>query len=331
VTNQRVSRRVFAERFGALAAGVVAGASTLVRAEQLPAGQPEAQLTGGMVDFHVHTAPDTAERTVTAVEAARTARDKGLRAIVLKGTAFETVSRAAAANAEVKGIQVFGGVVMNWSSGGINPAAVEAMVNLRGAGSERVGRVVWMPSNDSRNHFERFKIDRAPVDVFNGTKLVPLMHEVLALCAKHDLVLQTCHLSPPEAIALIKEARAARVQKIVCTHADYDPINMSIDDQREAARLGAFIEHAYIGVYLGPNSPAERFRPWRGATVEQILAAIKAVGAGSSILASDMGASPVGIPADGFAAFVTRLRELGMTDAELDQAGRKNPAALLGL
>ena len=55
------------------------------------------------------------------------------------------------------------------------------------------------------------------------------------------------------------------------------------------------------------------------------------VGVESSILASDMGAVPVGIPADGFAAFVARLRELGMTDAELDRVGRKNPAALLGL
>jgi predicted metal-dependent phosphotriesterase family hydrolase len=157
------------------------------------------------------------------------------------------------------------------------------------------------------------------------------MHEVLELCAKHDLVLQTCHLSPPEAIALIKAAKAVKVQKIVCTHADYDPINMSEEDQRTAAKLGAFIEHAYIGVYLGPDSPAERFRPWRGATVEQVLSRIRAVGAASSILASDMGAAPIGIPADGFAAFVGRLRELGMTDAELDQAGRKNPAALLGL
>jgi hypothetical protein len=66
----------------------------------------------------------------------------------------------------VKGIQVFGGIVMNWSSGGINPAAVNAMVNLRGSAAEKVGRVVWMPSNDSRNHFERFSIAGPPVDVY---------------------------------------------------------------------------------------------------------------------------------------------------------------------
>jgi len=325
-----VSRRMFMSASSAVAAGFVPGIPLLTQ-QQTRSAEPGEQLTAGMIDFHVHTAPDTAERTVTATEAARAARDRGLRAIVLKGTAFETVTRAAAANAEVKGIQVFGGVVFNWSNGGISPAAVEAMVNLRGAGAEKVGRVVWMPSNDSRNHFERFAINRQPVDVFSDGKLVPAMYEVLALCAKHDLVLQTCHLSPRESIALIKEAKAAKVQKIVCTHVDYDPINMSVDDQKEAARLGAFVEHAYIGVYLGPDSPAERFRPWRGATVEQILAAMRAVGVESSILASDMGAAPIGIPADGFAAFVPRLRELGMREAELDRAGRKNPAGLLGL
>jgi hypothetical protein len=235
--SQPVSRRTFVSTSGALMASVAAGASLLGGdLQQSGAAKPGEQLTTGMIDFHVHTAPDTAERTVTAIEAARAARDKGLRAIVLKGTAFETVTRAAAANAEVNGIQVFGGVVFNWSSGGINPAAVEAMVNMRGGGADKIGRVVWMPSNDSRHHFERFKIDRQPVDVFSGGKLVAAMHDVLALCAKHDLVLQTCHLSPLEAIALIKEARAAKVQKIVCTHADYDPINMSVDEQKEAAR-----------------------------------------------------------------------------------------------
>ena len=40
--------------------------------------------------------------------------------------------------------------MFNWSSGGINPAAVEAMVNLRGAYAEKSAA---------------FKIELAPVDV----------------------------------------------------------------------------------------------------------------------------------------------------------------------
>jgi predicted metal-dependent phosphotriesterase family hydrolase len=62
-----------------------------------------------------------------------------------------------------------------------------------------------------------------------------------------------------------------------------------------------------------------------------MAAAIKAVGASSSILASDMGAAPLGIPADGFAAFVEGLQRNGVTDNDLDQIARRNPAALLGI
>jgi hypothetical protein len=321
-----ISRRRF------LALGAAAGLlqPSLAQA-QTAAPPPDAQLTAGMIDFHVHTYPDNFERTVSAVDAARGARDRGLKAIVLKGGAFETVTRAAEANAAVPGVKVYGGLVMNKPSGGINPAAVEAMAVFRGGGAEKIGRVVWLPSLNAWNHHQRFKIAAPPVEVFDGTKLVPAMHEVLALCAKHDLVLETCHLAPPEALALIREAKAAKVQKIVCTHADYDPINMSIDEQREAAKLGAFIEHAYIGVFLGPQSSVPRFQAWRGATVEQMAAAIKAVGAPNCVLASDMGAAPLDVPINGFMAFVKRLGELGVSDAELDQMTRKNPSSLLGI
>ncbi|MBX5490324.1 MAG: hypothetical protein IRZ14_04130 [Chloroflexi bacterium] len=330
------TRRDFLALTTAVAGGLAASATLGGEAAAAPAPSlvpPATQrdLTAGMIDFHVHTYPDNFDRTVSAVEAARTAKERGMRAIVLKGGAFETVTRAAEARAAVPGIEVFGGVVLNWYSGGLNPAAVQAMVDLRGGGSERLGRVVWMPSLQARNHYQRFNIPGQPVDVFDGTQLLPAAREILALCADYDLVLQTCHLSPPEALALLREARAMGVQRLVCTHADYDPINMSLDDQREAARLGAFIEHAYIGVYLGPDSPAERFRSWRGATVEQMARAIKATGAESAILSSDMGAAPLGIPADGYAAFVEELQRHGITDHELDLMGRRNPAALLDL
>src|SRR5918998_1000416 len=54
-------------------------------------------LADGMIDFHVHTYPDNFGRTVSAVDAALAARERGLRGIVLKGSAFETMTRAAEA------------------------------------------------------------------------------------------------------------------------------------------------------------------------------------------------------------------------------------------
>lgn len=106
---------------------------------------------------------------------------------------------------------------------------------------------------------------------------------------------------------------------------------MTIEEQREAARLGAYIEHAYTGVFLGPGSPVERFRSWRGSSVEQMAAAIRAVGAERCILASDLGAAPLVEPAEGYLTFVRGLRELGITDRDLDMMGRRNPAQLLEL
>ena len=79
---------------------------------------------------------------------------------------------------------------------------------------------------------------------------------------------------------------------------------MSIDDQQEAASLGAF--------------------------VEQMAAAIKAVGAGSCIPSSYMGAAPLGIPADGYAAFVQGSSSSAQpTPSWTRWPGRS--AALLGL
>ena len=60
-----VSRRMFVSASSAIAAGFVSGVPLLARSEQQRRGaEPGAQLTAGMIDFHVHTAPDTAQRTV---------------------------------------------------------------------------------------------------------------------------------------------------------------------------------------------------------------------------------------------------------------------------
>ena len=60
---------------------------------------------------------------------------------VLKAHYESTVGRARAV-ADVTGLTVYGGIALNQHTGGINPAAVAAVL---GAG----GRVVWMPTADA--------------------------------------------------------------------------------------------------------------------------------------------------------------------------------------
>src|SRR5262249_49195533 len=98
-----ISRRRFLQLTAATAPARAAPAATAAppstaQAQPAAPARPQDQMAAGMIDFHVHTYPDNFERTVSAVEAAQGARERGLKAIVLKGGAFETVTRAAQAN-----------------------------------------------------------------------------------------------------------------------------------------------------------------------------------------------------------------------------------------
>ena len=65
---------------------------------------------------------------------------------------------------------------------------------------------------------------------------------------------------------------------MVVTHAMSPPVRMTIPQMQEAAHEGAYIEFVYSAL-LGPN----------GLKIEDYVAAIRALGARSCILASDLG------------------------------------------
>ncbi len=102
----------------------------------------------GAVDMHCHPHPDLFPRLADDLEVVQHAGQVGLRAVMIKCHSEPTVSRAYLAEKISPGVQVFGGIVLNRSVGGINPAAAEAALRL-GA------KEVWMPTVDARYHGER--------------------------------------------------------------------------------------------------------------------------------------------------------------------------------
>ena len=100
----------------------------------------------GAIDFHAHVGPDSLPRSVDAVDLARLAQKEGMRAIVIKNHFVETATAAYFARKAVPGMDVFGGIDLNLTVGGMNPAAVENMAKITG----HYGRVVWMTSFDSQ-------------------------------------------------------------------------------------------------------------------------------------------------------------------------------------
>src|SRR4051812_50128239 len=91
------------------------------------------ELVRGAVDYHVHIAPDFAERRITDVQLARRCLELGLGGFGLKSHYTATHERAAVVREAVPGVAVLGTVVLNRAIGGLNALAVE------GAGREGGG------------------------------------------------------------------------------------------------------------------------------------------------------------------------------------------------
>ncbi len=259
----------------------------------------------GVVDVHAHVDPETIPRSVDAMDLARIARKEGMRAVVLKNHFIPTAPLAFLVAREVPGIQIFGGLVLNSQVGGINPAAVQQMADLRG----RYGRIVWMPTMDA---------SRVPVS--RDGKLLPEVIEVFKIMERENLALATGHATPEDTLLMIREARNVGIQRIIVTH----PINrMSIEQQQEAAKMGAYLEYCY-GTTLEYAGKGRR-------TLAEYAKAMKALGPEHCIMSSDLGNAVNPVHPTGIKSYIEGLLKEGMTQAEIDIMLRRNPARLLDL
>jgi len=271
----------------------------------------------GVIDIHAHSAPDSTARSIDAIDLARLAKERGMRALVLKNHYESTAALAYIVRKEVPGIEIFGGIDLNRSVGGINPAAVERMVLMKGGW----GRVIWMPTFDSENQVKFSKENRPYVSVAKDGRLIPEAIEVIALAAKHNLMLETGHSSAEEGLMIVREAKKQGVQHIVVTHAMQPPVRMTIPQMKEAAGQGAYIEFVYNGL-LGPTAKTR---------TAEYAKAIREVGPASCILSSDLGQPGNPLHPDGLAAFFEVLRKEGFSQADIDRMSKVNPARALGL
>jgi Family of unknown function (DUF6282) len=271
----------------------------------------------GAIDIHVHSYPDDRPRSIHAIDVAKLAQTRGMRAIVLKNHWESTAGMAYLVRQVVPGIEVFGGIALNLTVGGINAAAVDHMARVTGS----FGKIVWMPTFDAENQVRYSKENRPFVSVSRAGELLPEVRQVIGLIAKHNLVLATGHSSAEEGLMLLREGRRQGVQRMVVTHAMNPPIAMNVTQMQEAAKLGAFIE--FVG--SSPVSADARMR------YDGFAAAIRKIGPDVTILSSDLGQMGNPLPVDGFGGFLTALRERGFSEQDITRMAKENPARLLGL
>jgi hypothetical protein len=268
----------------------------------------------GIIDIHAHVGPATQlsiSRSLDAIEAAQLAQRHGMRALVFKQHYLETASWAYLVSRMVPGIKLFGGIALNRSVGGLNPNAVEQVATFAGG----FGRVVFMPTFESQHYNPNSPI---AVPISKNGQLLPAVHEVLKVMAKYDMALSTGHSSPQESLMLIKAAKAAGVNRIFVQHPIMPRVGMTIETQKEAAKMGALLEYV-----LGEAMNAKEFEHWSEG--------IKAVGSENVVIGSDLGQWGRALPTDGYKLTIPRLLKAGFSRAQIDTMMKTNPARLIGL
>ena len=293
--------------------------------------QQDKDLLHGVIDLHVHTMPSVYDRPFDALALSRQGRAVGYRAILFKCHHAINADCMYIVRKTVPGIEAFGGVVLNYAVGGLNPAAVDAAIGL-GA------KEVWMPTMNAANHVKAFgkaeylwhkrviESTRTPAPASGLTiladgEVISEVHEILRMIADADIILGTGHISLKEVYALLKAAKDEGVKKILVTHPEWEATTWPVEDQIKMAEMGAVMEHCFNALM-----------PFRRSYDPSLMVeAIRRVGADRCVMATDFGQWRSPHPIEGMRHFIHLMMQLGISEREIEVMTKENPARLLGL
>jgi hypothetical protein len=291
------------------------------------------ELLRGAFDTHIHVSPDVVQRRIDDLSLARRFLELGLEGFVLKSHYGSTAERASVVRAAVPGVQALGAISLNRGVGGINPLAVEVAAR-EGA------RTVWMPTVDAVNEShereappgaavpvwvklqrelrdQEIEIEPVPV-VDGGGSLLPEVSEVLAMIARHRMLLATGHLARDEIFTVVDGAFEAGIADVVVTHPEFPSQSLSVSDQRALAERGALLERCFTTPHTGKVA----WEVW----IENILA----VGPEHSVLSTDLGQLSNPPVEDGMALMVDRLLESGFDEEDVHVTAVVNTRRVAG-
>lgn len=292
------------------------------------------ELIKGAYDLHVHSAPDVLPRKMTDLEMAQRIISAGMAGYVAKSHYFCTAERAAIVNSVYPDCRVIGAVTLNGAVGGINPAAVE-MAGRAGT------KMVWFPTCDSAHeqsqvfsgdpnkklpYWAKIVIQMKEEGIKNpiisildeNHKLTRAAHEVLDVISKDRMILATSHISHEEAFALVKSAREDHhIEHIIITHVDFPTTFYTVEEQKEFAKYGAFMEHCYTTYATDKVDFA--------VTLEQI----RAMGPDRVVISTDLGQKTAIYPDEGMLSFAKSLYEAGFSEEDIHKMVSTNAKNLL--
>jgi hypothetical protein len=281
------------------------------------------------IDLHVHIGPEPIRRKFTAQSLLERERGK-IRGMALKNHFFPTMPFIEQADVPAD-LLLVGGVALNNYVGGLNPEVIYATSRI----CDRP-MIVWFPTVNASNFLKKSKFEIKPewaagtfksrpseevkgIDILDRSgKLVPEARKVLRSIKDNDCILATGHISPKESQALVYAALEIGIEKIIVTHPMYQPVDMSIEMQRELGSAGnVYMEYPYALYSIDEIS------------IESLAKSMKAVGYSKCILSSDMGQINMPSPSVGLKKYVNLLKSNGIDDDALEQMGVTNPKKLV--
>jgi hypothetical protein len=266
------------------------------------------------------------------LDAVRQAAAAGMRGIGLIDNFANSSGLAALAMVELGhlGVDVFGGIILEPPAGGISPDAV-AIALRYGYGPGQGARFVSLPTHHTRHVARLEGRDAAYVSAaFAVPETGPLpdpLLRILDLIAEHDIVLNTGHVSAPEALRLASEARGRGVARVLVPANGYPPAAV-----RAVVEAGALAEFSFFflthATLVGlTHVDAEAHRAPR-IDLEAMVAGMRAATPERVVLSSDCGVSLLPPPVEGLREFLLLLAHAGFTEDELRLMVSDNPARL---
>lgn len=281
------------------------------------------------VDMHVHGYPEITfdcEMRLSDMETLQVAKDYGMRGIVFKSHLWPTMASVYHMKQRISEIEIYPSITLNVSAGGISAWAVEAA-------AKQGARVVWMPTWSSRNgsssrllrqyldNMDTFDPSSAIEILDDNGKLKQNVGEVIEVVKQFDLPLFTGHISIQESLALVREARAMGLEKVVLDHPDSRSVHASDEQVVEFAKAGGIVEFTALG-----TMPAEqRIHP------KKICELIGLIGAEHAILDTDSFFDFTAPAPEMLRMLVASLLRFGISKDEITQMVKINPHYLLGL
>ena len=278
------------------------------------------KLMDGAIDFHIHGGPDAYMPTpYDELEIAIQACRVGMKALVFKCHSMSSarttyfvqnaVNRWAEEHNKKK-IDIFGGVVLNYCVGGLNPEAVNVCHRVG-------GKFVWLPNLDASFH-RKVMGTKGGIEVLDeNDNIVPPLREIFAMIAEVDMVLSLGHQSTKERFILIDEAKKAGIKRIELIHPNQVTNKMTVDQMKIAADKGV-----YIGYYC------TNFRPLQWSW-DEFMQVCQTVGPDRIIAGTDSGIFMSPSPLEAMRLYITGMLVRDVPERDVGKMVKTNPSTLL--